>query len=59
MMRRSSSSSSAGIESISMRSFEAASSTRSIALSGKNRSEMYRFDNTAAATSAASLKRTP
>ena len=39
-MRRSTSSSSAGIESISIRSFEAASSTRSIALSGRKRSEM-------------------
>ena len=40
MMRRSISSSSAGIESISIRSFDAASSTRSIALSGRNRSAM-------------------
>ncbi len=53
------SSSSAGIESISVRSRAAASSTRSIALSGRNRSEMYRSDSTAAATSAASLIRTP
>ena len=40
MRRRSSSSSSIGIESICIRSREAASSTRSIALSGRNRSEM-------------------
>ncbi len=40
MMRRWVSSSSAGIESISMRSFEAASSIRSMALSGRNRSAM-------------------
>jgi hypothetical protein len=40
IMRRRTSSSSAGIESISMRSFEAASSTRSMALSGRKRSEM-------------------
>ena len=38
--RRVSSSSSAGIESISVRSIAQASSTRSIALSGRNRSEM-------------------
>src|SRR5438105_4079689 len=38
--RRSASSSSTGDESISMRSREAASSTRSIALSGRKRSEM-------------------
>ena len=58
MIRRRTSSSSAGIESISIRSFEAASSTRSMALSGRKRSVMYRFDSTAAATRAASLKRT-
>ncbi len=40
MRRRSSSSSSIGIESISIRSRDAASSTRSIALSGRNRSVM-------------------
>ena len=40
MMRRRISSSSAGIESISVRSFAAASSTRSMALSGRKRSEM-------------------
>ena len=36
-----------------------ASSTRSIALSGKKRSEMYRFDNVAAATRALSVIFTP
>ena len=40
MMRRSTSSISVGIESISMRSREAASSIRSIALSGRKRSAM-------------------
>jgi len=40
MIRRSASSSSTGMESISIRSFEAASSTRSIALSGRKRSAM-------------------
>ena len=40
MMRRRISSSSAGMESISVRSFAAASSTRSMALSGRKRSEM-------------------
>ena len=37
-----------------MRSRDAASSTRSIALSGRNREVMYRLDSVAAATSAAS-----
>ena len=37
----------------------AASSIRSMALSGKNRSVMYRFESVAAATIAASLMRTP
>ncbi len=59
MRRRSISSSSAGIESISMRSRLAASSTRSMALSGRKRSVMYRFESTAAATSAESVMRTP
>jgi FAD/FMN-containing dehydrogenase len=36
-----------------------ARSTRSIALSGRNRSARYRSDNSAAATSDSSLKRTP
>ena len=40
MIRRETSSSSCGIESISVRSFAAASSTKSIALSGKKRSVM-------------------
>ena len=40
MMRRSSSSSSSGLESTSMRRREPASSIRSIALSGRNRSVM-------------------
>ncbi len=59
MRRRSSSSSSIGIESISIRSRLAASSTRSIALSGRKRSVMYRFESVAAATSAESVMRTP
>ena len=41
-----------GIESISVRSLAAASSIRSIALSGRNRSAIYRLLSTAAATSA-------
>ncbi len=57
--RRVSSSSSAGIESISVRSIAQASSTRSIALSGKNRSEMYRWLSVTAATSALSAIFTP
>ena len=56
---RSTESSSSGIESISMRSFDAASSIRSIALSGRNRSGMYRSLNCAAATMAPSVIRTP
>ena len=48
-------SSSTGRESISIRSREAASSIRSMALSGRNRSLMYRSDSPAAATSAASV----
>ena len=58
-MRRRISSSSAGIESFSIRSRLAASSTRSIALSGRNRSWMYRSDSTAAETIALSVIRTP
>ncbi len=57
--RRVSSSSSAGIESISVRSMAQASSTRSIALSGRNRSEMYRWLRTTAATIALSWIFTP
>ena len=56
---RSISSTSTGRESISIRSRDADSSTRSIALSGRNRSVMYRSDSVAAATSAASVIRTP
>ena len=51
---RCSSSISTGWESISIRSRDAASSTRSMALSGRNRAVMYRSDSAAAATSAAS-----
>ena len=47
---------SAGMESISILSFDAASSTRSMALSGRKRSAMYRFESTAAATSAESFR---
>ena len=43
------------MESISMRSRDAASSMRSMALSGRKRSAMYRWERTAAATSAESL----
>ena len=42
-----------------MRSRDADSSTRSIALSGRKRSVMYRSDSVAAATSAESVMRTP
>ena len=58
-MRRSTTSISNGMESISIRSRDAASSTRSIALSGSWRPVMYRCESTAAATSAASWMRTP
>src|SRR2546426_55792 len=58
-IRRMRSSSGVGMLSISIRRRDAASSTRSIALSGRNRSRMYRLDNVAAATSATSLIRTP
>ena len=57
--RRSSTSTSVGMESISMRSREAASSTRSMALSGRNRPVTYRSESTAAATRAESWMRTP
>ena len=50
---------SVGIESISMRRREAASSIRSIALSGRKRSAMYRLERVAAATRAGSWMRTP
>ena len=59
MIRRCTWSISIGIESISILSRDAASSTRSIALSGRNRSEMYRSDSIAAATIASSEMRTP
>ncbi|MNI55843.1 hypothetical protein D3C73_1108180 [compost metagenome] len=49
---------SSGAESISMRSREAASSTRSIALSGSWRPEIYRLDSVAAATKAESAMAT-
>ncbi len=57
--RRVSSSSSAGMESISVRIIAQASSTRSIALSGRNRSEMYRWLSVTAVTSALSAIFTP
>ena len=56
---RSRTSISCGRLSISIRIREAASSIKSIALSGRNRSVMYRFESVAAATIAASLMRTP
>src|SRR5213592_2904491 len=55
MMRRSSRSSASGLESISMRMRAAASSMRSIALSGSWRSLMYRCESVAAATIAGSV----
>mmetsp|Transcript_3085 Transcript_3085/g.8868 ORF Transcript_3085/g.8868 Transcript_3085/m.8868 type:complete len:554 (-) Transcript_3085:1034-2695(-) len=57
--RRSTSSSACGRDVASILSFAAASSTRSIALSGRKRSEMYRSERAAAATSAASEIATP
>jgi hypothetical protein len=59
VMRRSSSSISSGFESISIRIRLAASSIRSIALSGRWRSVMYLLDKVAAATIALSVMRTP
>lgn len=56
---RSISSSGSGLDVISIFSLAAASSTRSIALSGRKRSAMYRSAITAASTSALSLIRTP
>ena len=53
------SSNSVGIESSSVLMSAQASSTRSIALSGKKRSEIYLFDNIAAATRALSVIFTP
>uniref|UniRef100_A0A7C9D0X3 Uncharacterized protein n=1 Tax=Opuntia streptacantha TaxID=393608 RepID=A0A7C9D0X3_OPUST len=53
------SSSSVGLEVISIFSFAAASSTRSMALSGKKRPVMYRSERTAAATRAPSDILTP
>ena len=54
MMRRSTTSISVGIESISIRNLLAASSIRSIALSGKNRLVRYRLESIAALTNALS-----
>ena len=59
MAFRSSSSISVGQESISVRSLAAASSIRSIALSGRKRSAMYLSERVAAATMAASRILTP
>ena len=47
-------SSSAGLDVISIFNFAAASSTKSIALSGRNLSAIYRADKVAAATKAES-----
>ena len=58
-MRRSQTSISVGTESISIRRRLAASSIRSMALSGRKRSRRYRLDRVTAATSAASVIRTP
>ena len=55
----SSSSSSIGMLSISILSLAEASSIRSMALSGRNLSVIYRFDSTAAAIRAESLTLTP
>ena len=52
--RRSMFSNSVGLEVISIFNCAAASSTKSIALSGKNRSAIYLADNVAAATKAES-----
>ena len=49
----------AGNDSISVRSFAAASSIKSIALSGKNLSEIYLSERVAALTNAASRILTP
>ena len=57
-IRRSRLSISSGTEFISNRSRDAASSIRSIALSGRKREVMYRCDNSTAATIASSLMRT-
>ena len=57
--RRWTTSISVGSESISMRSLLAASSIRSIALSGRKRFVRYRLESTAALTSAESWMRTP
>ena len=57
--RRRSSSSSVGIESSSVLINAHASSTRSIALSGRKRSEIYLFESVTAATSALSVILTP
>ena len=51
-------SSSSGAELISRRSLEAASSMRSMALSGRKRLEMYLWESSTAATMASSLIRT-
>ncbi len=47
------------MESISIRNAEVASSIKSIALSGKNLSEIYREDSSTAETIAGSVIRTP
>ena len=59
MVRRSASSRGAGLLSISIRSRLAASSIRSIALSGRKRSLMYRSERVAAAMTALSVMWTP
>ena len=55
LIRRDISSKASGTESTSMRSFAAASSIKSMALSGRNRSVIYRSDNCTAAMIASSL----
>lgn len=59
MILREISSSSVGRLSISVRIFDAASSIRSMALSGRNLSLIYRSDNVAQAIRALSVMRTP
>ena len=59
MIWRSTTSISTGMLSSSILSRDAASSTRSTALSGRNRSEIYRCERFAAATNAASWMRMP
>ena len=59
MILRETTSSSVGMESISVRMRAQPSSMRSMALSGRNRSEIYRWERVAAAMMAASVILTP